>query len=132
MLWGDDRTALGCPNWRNRSGCSARVVIRPDSRSWEALARSSGAFLPILHSGPVGTGFSYHQLLVVTMGKRPTEEGVTQTAYKHFLYLLFEMERVVERGGIRWPAGQASAIQSRLAQIARRVAQASDRASHNS
>lgn len=42
--------------------------------------------------------------------------------FEHFLYLLFEMERIVEGGRITWPAGQANAIRKRLAQIAVKVA----------
>jgi hypothetical protein len=53
------------------------------------------------------------------MTKRPDP---LPTSVEQFLYLLFEMERVVEGGRITWPVGQAEAIRNRLAQIAEKVA----------
>jgi len=51
------------------------------------------------------------------------------SAFENFLYLLSELERVVDRHDIQWPAPQSRLIQHRLAQIATnvKVAQAAQR-----
>jgi hypothetical protein len=60
------------------------------------------------------------------MSKKPTDQRWVPTAYENFLYLLHEMERVLERGQIQWPAGKARIIKDRLARIARKVGEGSD------
>jgi hypothetical protein len=42
----------------------------------------------------------------------------------NFLYLLFQMERAIEAGGMLWPSGQRGEILCRLNQIAKKVASA--------
>ncbi|MGE4048391.1 MAG: hypothetical protein AB7F35_26285 [Acetobacteraceae bacterium] len=85
------------------------------------------ASLPDLHSDPAMNQIGRCDRLLSSemarkrMTKRPT-------AYEHFLYLLGEMERVVDSGHIRWPARQTRTIQNRLTQIVQNVtAQASKR-----
>lgn len=39
------------------------------------------------------------------------------TALDHFLFLLSEMERMVDNDDIRWPAGRTNAIKARLAHV---------------
>ncbi|MBV8398810.1 MAG: hypothetical protein JOZ17_08720 [Acetobacteraceae bacterium] len=59
------------------------------------------------------------------MRKKPLDERSLPTAFEHFLYLLTEIERILERGQVVWPPGQADRVQDRLARIAQTVAQAS-------
>jgi hypothetical protein len=61
------------------------------------------------------------------MPKNKTEADRFPTRYEYFLYLLFELERAVERGGIDWPAAESAGIRARLARIAEKVAQPSRR-----
>jgi len=53
------------------------------------------------------------------------------SAFENFLYLLSELERVIDMRDIRWPVPQCRPIQNRLAQIATKVkaAQAAQRRS---
>jgi hypothetical protein len=60
------------------------------------------------------------------MTKKLIDEGPYPTPYENFLYLLVEMEGAVDRGHIRWPAGEADVIVHRLARIAQKVALASN------
>jgi hypothetical protein len=49
------------------------------------------------------------------------EPGGTPTHHENFLYLLGELERVVERGVIEWNAESALAAQHRLDRLAAMV-----------
>jgi hypothetical protein len=59
------------------------------------------------------------------MSRKPTDKRCMPTAHENFLYLLHEMERAIERGQIKWPAGQARIVQNRLLTIARKVVRSS-------
>jgi hypothetical protein len=61
------------------------------------------------------------------MPRKPIGEGPCPTTFEYFLYLLIEMERLVERGCIKWPPGQTDPILQRIAVIAAKVVLASDR-----
>ena len=45
------------------------------------------------------------------------------TEYEHFLYLLSELEKVIKRGRIKWPADNTGAVERRLAQIILKVSE---------
>jgi len=49
------------------------------------------------------------------------------TARENFLYLLGEMEKVVDSGAIRWSPPETEAIPNRLIRIAQQIARASDK-----
>jgi hypothetical protein len=61
------------------------------------------------------------------MTRKEAENSCLPTAYEHLLYLLFELERAVGRGGIDWSTADADLIQGRLARIAEKVARESGR-----
>lgn len=63
---------------------------------------------------------------MVRCGRDRSELDGSATAYENFLYLLFEMERAIERGHIKWPTGEADQILRRLARITQKVALASN------
>ena len=52
------------------------------------------------------------------------------SAFEHLLYLLSELERLVDRHDIQLPASQTETIRHRLAPIALKVAQAAQRGTH--
>jgi len=58
------------------------------------------------------------------MPGKETDGDDFPTPYDHFLYLLFELERAVERKGIDWSATNARLIQGRLLKLAEKVARA--------
>ena len=65
--------------------------------------------------------------MVGTMPGNKTDDNGFPTLYDQFLYLLFELERAVEREGIDWSAVNTPLIEARLLKIAEKVARASSR-----
>jgi hypothetical protein len=62
-----------------------------------------------------------------TMSRKETDGRCFPTPYDNFLYLLFELERAVERNGIDWSAASSREIPDRLRKIAAKVVGASNR-----
>jgi hypothetical protein len=56
------------------------------------------------------------------MNKQPGRTTSRRTSYANFLYLLHELEMVVERADMEWPVGAADVILGRLGMIAQKVA----------
>lgn len=51
----------------------------------------------------------------------------TPTAYEHLLYLVREVERVIERGGIDWSSDETDNIRRRLAAIMVKIPRRTDK-----
>jgi hypothetical protein len=101
--------------------------------------------LPIPHSGYVGMALigdlvwrgPIRDVWIVTasragareiqMTRRADNGDITVRPYDHFLYLLFEMEKAIQRDNIIWPDGQPHRIQDRLAEILRKLGKAQRR-----
>jgi hypothetical protein len=45
------------------------------------------------------------------MARKKSENSGLPTAYEHVLYLLFELERAIDRGGIDWSTVDADLVQ---------------------
>jgi len=59
------------------------------------------------------------------MPRKPTDEGSCPTTYEYLLYLLIEIERLIERRCINWTPDRADAILRRMTRIAEKVVLAS-------
>ena len=59
------------------------------------------------------------------MTRKSRNEGLCPTTYEQLLYLLFEMERLVERDCINWMPDQGDAVLRRMIRIAQKVVLAS-------
>jgi hypothetical protein len=55
------------------------------------------------------------------MARRPTSDNSCPAPYDYLLYLLLELEQLVERGGIVWSDAQSKLIRNRLATITAKV-----------
>jgi len=56
---------------------------------------------------------------------KPVNERLCPTTYEYFLYLLIEMERLVERGCIKWTPDLGDAVLRRITRLAQKVVLAS-------
>jgi len=56
---------------------------------------------------------------------KPVNERLFPTTYEYFLYLLIEMERLVERGCIKWTPDRGDAALRRITRLAQKVVLAS-------